>query len=137
MEQIFNSKVLIEKHLQHQMGLLHNFIDFKESFDLVWHGDLWHILKGFNLENGPIHVIQALCDHATDAILLNNLLGEFFQTTIGVRQGCVLSPTLVNLFPERIMQQQKTSTTTPLLSSSVGDISASYALRGNQSHGGQ
>ena len=31
-EQIFNSRVIIEKHLQHQRDLFHNFVDFKKAF---------------------------------------------------------------------------------------------------------
>ena len=36
MEQIFNCRVLIEKHLQLQRDLFHNFNDFKEAFDRMW-----------------------------------------------------------------------------------------------------
>ena len=32
------------------------------------------------------------------AILLKGQLGEFSKTTVGVRQGCLLSPILLNLF---------------------------------------
>ena len=34
-EQIFNCRVLIEKHLQHQRDLFYNFIDLKKAFDWV------------------------------------------------------------------------------------------------------
>ena len=34
-EQIFNSRVIMEKHLPHQRDLLHNFTDFKKAFDRV------------------------------------------------------------------------------------------------------
>ena len=34
-EQIFNIRLLIEKHLDHQEPLYHNFIDFKKAFDRV------------------------------------------------------------------------------------------------------
>ena len=32
-EQIFNPRILCEKHLQHQQDLYHVFIDFKKAFD--------------------------------------------------------------------------------------------------------
>uniref|UniRef100_A0A3Q2YQH1 Reverse transcriptase domain-containing protein n=1 Tax=Hippocampus comes TaxID=109280 RepID=A0A3Q2YQH1_HIPCM len=40
---------------------------------------------------------------ATSAVLLNGNRGDWFHTTVGVRQGCILSPTLFNIFVERIM----------------------------------
>ena len=34
-EQIFNIRILCEKHLQHQRNIYHVFIDFKKAFDRV------------------------------------------------------------------------------------------------------
>jgi hypothetical protein len=104
-EQIFNCRVLIEKHLQHQRDLFHNFIDFKKAFDRVWHDGLWHVLRGYNTDERIVGVIQALYEHSSSAVLLNDQLGEFFKTTVGVRQGCLLSPVLFNMFLERIIQE--------------------------------
>ena len=39
-EQIFNSQVIVEKHLQHQRNLFHDFIDFKKVFNRIWHAGL-------------------------------------------------------------------------------------------------
>ena len=46
---------------------------------------------------------QNLYDKAQSAVLFNGSTGEWFRTTVGVRQGCLLSPTLFNIFLERIM----------------------------------
>ena len=102
-EQIFNCHIMMEKHLQHQKELFHNFIDFKKAFDRVWHEGLWHVMRSFGIEEGLIQIIQALYNTASSAVLLNSDIGEFFKTTVGVRQGCLLSPVLFNLFLEKIM----------------------------------
>ena len=44
-EQIFNLRILCEKHLQHQQNLYHVFIDFKKAFDRVWHEALWATMR--------------------------------------------------------------------------------------------
>ena len=36
-------------------------------------------------------------------VYLNGDIGDWFRTTVGVRHGCLLSPTLFNIFLERIM----------------------------------
>ena len=113
-EQIFNCRVLMEKHLQHQKDLYHNFIDFKKAFDRVWHEGLWHVMKSFNIEKGLVEIIQALYSNATSAVLLNDQIGDFFRTTVGVRQGCLLSPTAFNLFLEKIMQETLHNHTTTI-----------------------
>ena len=60
-------------------------------------------MKKYNISTNLIRVIKILFDKATSAVLFNNSIGDCFRTTVGVRQGCVLSPTLFNIFLERIM----------------------------------
>ena len=78
-EQIFNSRVIIEKHLQHQCNLFHNFIDFKKASDRVSHAGLWQVLRSFNIEGGLVQAIQALYENSSSAVLLNSQLGENFS----------------------------------------------------------
>ena len=44
-----------------------------------------------------------LYDNAISAVYMNGSIGEWLRTTVGVRQGCLLSPTLFNIFLETIM----------------------------------
>ena len=60
-------------------------------------------MKKHNIHANHIRIIKHFSDKATSAILFNSSIGDWFQTTIGVRQGCLLSPTLFNIFLEMIM----------------------------------
>ena len=110
-EQIFTSRVIIEKYLQHPRDLFHNFVDFKKAFDKVLHAGLWQVLRSFNIEEGLVQAIQALGANSSSAVLLNSQLGEFFKTSVGVRQGCLLSPILLNLFWRRSCRKHSMTTT--------------------------
>ncbi|GFS13192.1 endonuclease-reverse transcriptase [Elysia marginata] len=90
--------------MQHQRDLFHNFIDFKKAFDRVWHDGLWFVLRGFNIDEGLVKTIESLYMNSNSAVFLNNTIGNSFKTTVGVRQGCLLSPVLFNIFLERIIQ---------------------------------
>ncbi|XP_047499509.1 uncharacterized protein LOC125045958 [Penaeus chinensis] len=70
-EQIFNLRIICEKHLQHQQDLYHVFIDFKKAFDRVWHGASWATVRKYNISTNLIRVTEHLYDHATSAVLLN------------------------------------------------------------------
>ena len=102
-EQIFNLRILCEKYLGHQQDLYHVFIDFKKAFNRVWHAAFWATMKEYNISTNPIQVIKNLYNKVTSVVFFNSSVGDWFRTTVGVRQGCLLSPTLFNIFLERIM----------------------------------
>ena len=64
---------MMEKHLQHQEELFHNFIDLrKSSTGCGTHAGLWHVLRDFGIEEGLVQIIQSLYNTASSAVLLNN-----------------------------------------------------------------
>ena len=93
-------RILCEKYPQ---SLYHVFLDFKKAFDRVWYADLWATMKLYNINDTLIRSIECLYSKATRAVYHDKNIGEWFRTTIGVFQGCLLFRTLFNIFLERIM----------------------------------
>ena len=60
-------------------------------------------MRKYNICSKLVRTIEHLHDNATSAVIFNSSIGDWFRTTVGVRQGCLLSPTLFNIFLERIM----------------------------------
>ena len=63
---------------------------------------MWATVKKYNNSTNLIRVIKNLYDKDTRAVLFNSSIGDWFRTTGDVRQRCLLSPTLFNIFLERI-----------------------------------
>ena len=58
---------------------------------------------GSSISANLVCTIGQLYDNAYSPVQMNGSIGERFRTTVRVRQGCLLSPTLFNIFLERIM----------------------------------
>ncbi|PVD26746.1 hypothetical protein C0Q70_14424 [Pomacea canaliculata] len=95
---------MVEKHMQHGFPIYQNFVDFKKAFDRVWHKGLWDTLRSFQVDEGLIRTIIGLYDGSTSSVRLHNKVGEPFPMTVGVRQGCPLSPVLFNIYFEKVMR---------------------------------
>ena len=60
-------------------------------------------MRKCNISANLVRTTEQLYDKATSAVKMNGSTGEWFKTTVGVRQGCLLSPTLFNILLERII----------------------------------
>ena len=60
-------------------------------------------MRKYNISANVVRSIEQLYDKATSAVQMTGSIGEWFRTTVGVMQGCLLSPTLINIILERIM----------------------------------
>ncbi|VDK40607.1 unnamed protein product [Dibothriocephalus latus] len=73
------------------------FMDLKNSFDTVNHTGIRKVMQKFGCPEHFTHIVRKLHDgmmvHVTDDVLVS----EDFAVTNGLKQRCVLSPTLFNL----------------------------------------
>ena len=60
-------------------------------------------MRKYNISVNQVRTIEQLYNKGTGAVQMNRSIGEWFGTTVGINQGCLLSPTLLIIFLERIM----------------------------------
>src|SRR5437867_638955 len=85
------------------------FIDFKKAFDRVWHTGMLRVMRHYNIPQKLCKLIKSLYDQAVSAVRVGNDISEWFNQTVGVRQGCTLSPDLFNLFLDHILSEARDS----------------------------
>ena len=60
---------------------------------------LWATMRKYNISVNLIRTNEQLYDKGTSTVQVPGSMEKWFRTTVGVRQGCLLSPTLFNIFP--------------------------------------
>ena len=73
-------------------------MDFRKALDSVWHDGLLYKVLQINVRGNFYKVIKSLYSNSTCSIRIGNNQTQPFQYTRGVRQGCILSPLLFNLY---------------------------------------
>ena len=103
-DQIANTCWIIKKATEFQKSIYFCFIDYSKAFDYIDHNKLWKILQDMGI---PDHLTCRLRDlYAGQEATVRTEHGttDWFQMGKGVRQVCVLSPCLFNLYAEYIMR---------------------------------
>ena len=75
-----------------------------KAFDCVDHNKLWKILKDVGIPDHLTCLLQNLYAGQEAEVRIRHGIMDSFQIGKGVRQGCILSPCLFNLYAEYIMQ---------------------------------
>jgi len=98
--EITNICWIIEKAREFQKNIYFCFIDYAKAFDCVDHNKLWKILQEMGLPDYLTCLLRNL-----DATVRNGHgTMDWFKVGKRVRQGCILSPCLFNLYAENIMR---------------------------------
>ena len=96
-----------KKQRQFQKNICFFFIDYAKAFDCVDHKKLWKILQEMGI---PEHLTCLLRNlYAGQEATVRTGHGTTYRLQIGkgVRQGCILSPCLFNLYAEYIMRNAR------------------------------
>ena len=88
------------------------FVDFQKAYDTVWREGLLHKLERIGISGKVLSIINSMYNKPKSAIYSNGKISENFQTTVGVKQGDVLSTLLFNIFINDLPNEfQKLKTT--------------------------
>ena len=102
--QIGNLRNLMEKTMEFQQPLFLCFIDYTKAFDCVQHQKLWRVMHEMGFSTHLIILIKSLYDGQEATVRTECGDSDWFTIGQGVRQGCILSPYLFNIYAEYIMR---------------------------------
>ena len=96
-EQVTNLRILCEKYIEHGSKVFLNFVDYRKEYDRVWHYAIWAELRNYGKDENIARALEQLYAKSTSKARIGTKFSEKFLCSVGVRQGCVLSPNLFNV----------------------------------------
>ena len=105
----FRSGRICEEHMHSLYSVLNDrkisrkssfvcFVDMRKAFDTVKHYLLWYKLQRAGVRGRFLSAIQSLYSDLRCTVRVNNDLTSWFDVEAGVKQGCILSPTLFSVY---------------------------------------
>ncbi|MEM8717056.1 MAG: reverse transcriptase family protein, partial [Cyanobacteria bacterium P01_G01_bin.4] len=107
-DHIFALRQLLEMRKRHGKPWLVVFIDFAAAFDSVHRASLWQALLHDGFPRKVVNILQEYYGDANSRVRVYGEMGEPFEITTGVRQGCIMSPSLFNIIIDWVMHQAMT-----------------------------
>ena len=92
------------KKQEFQKNIYFCFIDYAKVFDCVDHSKLWKIFKEMGIPDHLTGLLRNLYAGQEATVRTGHGTTDWFQKGKGLRQGCILSPSLFNLYAEYIMR---------------------------------
>ena len=103
-DQIVNIHWITKKASEFQKNIYFCFTDYAKAFDCVDHKKLWKILKEMGIPDYLTCLLRNQYPGQEATVRTRHRIMDWFQVGKGVRQGCILSPFLFNLYAEHIIQ---------------------------------
>ena len=103
-DQMMNLKMVLKKNRERDNDVFLCFIDYSKAFDIVAHDFFWNDMKKMGFPTHIILLIKALYDQQRGAVRTSYGLTEWLEIGQRVRQGCIISPHLFNIYVETIMR---------------------------------
>ena len=113
---IFILKGMIDKFVKSKPKKKKNllftcFVDFRKAFDCIPRKKLFEKIKQAGIDGNFYSILHSMYLNDYSAVKQDGLCTETFKCHSGVKQGCMLSPTLFNLFLSDLPQVLNNSAT--------------------------
>ena len=123
---IFTARQLQEKCQEQNVDLYMTFVDLTKAFDTVSRDGLWKIMAKFGCPPRYIAMVRQFHDGMQARVQNDGEYSEPFTVTNGVKQGCVMAPTLFSMMFSAMLFSMMFSA---MLTDAFQDVDAGFPIR--------
>ena len=107
MHQIFAWQQIFEKSWEYAKEVNACFVDLEKAYDRIPRDKLWEVLLQYGIEGQLATSVKSLYEYCEVGVRVNSATTKSFRVSVGLRQGCSLSPILFLIYMDRIVKKSE------------------------------
>ena len=104
-DQTFIVRQICEKYLGKGKDVYFAFLDLEKAYDRVDRDAMWNVLRIYGVGGKLLRAVQSLYADSRACVRVGNEMSEWFPVKVGLRQGCMMSQWLFNLYFDGVVRE--------------------------------
>ena len=80
-------------------------MDLEKAYDTIDRHGMWQMLRVFGVGGKLLKAVQSFHTDSRACVQMGNDVSEWFPVNVGLRQGCVMSPWLFNVYTDGVVRE--------------------------------
>ena len=83
-------------------------MDLEKAYDRVDRSAMWQVMRIYGIGGKVLRSIMSFYDEGKACVRVGGQVSDSFEVNVGLRQGCVMSPWMFNLFIDGVVREVNT-----------------------------
>ena len=105
MDQVFAVRQVCKKHLANWKDVYWAFTDLEKAYDTIDRHGMWQMLRVYGVGGKLLKAVQSFYEDSWACVRVGNDVSKWFPVNVGLRQGCVMSPWLFNVYMNGVVRE--------------------------------
>ena len=104
-DQIFTVRNVSEKYMSRGKDIYWAFMDLEKAYDRIDRENLWGVLERYGVRGAVLQAVKSFYEGSRACVRVRNEVSRWFEVKTGLRQGCVMSPWLFNIYMDEVVNE--------------------------------
>ena len=104
-DQTFVVRQICEKYVKKDKDVYFAFLDLEKAYDRVDREAMWKVLELYGVGGRLLSAVKSMYADSRACVRVGSERSEWFSVKVGLRQGCVMSPWLFNLYIDGVVRE--------------------------------
>ena len=102
---IYSVRQMCEKYLANGKDVFWTFMDLEKAYDTMDRHVMWQMQRVYGVGGKLLKSVQSFYVDSRACVRVGKDLSEWFPVNVGLRQGCVMSPWLFNIYMDGVVRE--------------------------------